>query len=78
MFEYNRSVSNINVTNIHSVYNQRVVNNVTVNHVSYNGGAGGARLMETTMPAIDWAGAASSAAASNSTPINFFDMALIS
>jgi hypothetical protein len=33
---------NVNVANIHNVYNQTVVNNVTVvNHVSYNGGEGG-------------------------------------
>jgi WXXGXW repeat (2 copies) len=42
VFAYNRSVSNINVTNVHNVYNKTVVvNNVTVNRVSYNGGAGG-------------------------------------
>jgi hypothetical protein len=34
-------VSNINITNIHNVYNTTVVNNVTVNHISYNGGNGG-------------------------------------
>jgi hypothetical protein len=39
-FYYNRSVTNINVTEIHNVYNTRVeVNNVT--RVSYNGGTGG-------------------------------------
>lgn len=39
-FYYNRSVTNINVTNIRNVYNE----NVTVrneNHVSFNGGPGG-------------------------------------
>jgi WXXGXW repeat (2 copies) len=42
VFAYNRSVSNINVVNVHNVYNKTViVNNVTVNRVSYNGGAGG-------------------------------------
>jgi hypothetical protein len=41
-FYYNRSVTNVNVTEIHNVYNETVVNrNVTVNHVSYNGGPGG-------------------------------------
>jgi len=39
-FFYNRAVWNINVTNIHNVYEERVTN-VTVNHVSYNGGPGG-------------------------------------
>jgi len=39
-FFYNRSVNNINVTEIHNVYNTTVINN-TVNHVSYNGGNGG-------------------------------------
>src|SRR6202795_714814 len=40
-FNYNRSVNNVDITNIHNVYNKTVINNVTVNHVSYNGGAGG-------------------------------------
>ncbi|MGA9352246.1 MAG: YXWGXW repeat-containing protein [Terriglobales bacterium] len=39
-FFYNRAVLNINVENIHNVYNQTVEHNV-VNHVSYNGGEGG-------------------------------------
>jgi len=34
-------VTNINVVNIHNVYNETVVNRVTENHVSYNGGPGG-------------------------------------
>jgi hypothetical protein len=38
-FFYNRSVTNINVVNIHNVYNETV--NVTVNHVAFNGGPGG-------------------------------------
>jgi hypothetical protein len=42
VFSYNRTVNNINVTNVHNVYNKTViVNNVTVNRVSYNGGTGG-------------------------------------
>jgi hypothetical protein len=42
-FFYNRSVNNVNVTNIHNVYNTTVINNnsTTVNRVSYNGGPGG-------------------------------------
>ncbi len=40
-FYYNRSVTNINTTNITNVYNRTVVNNVNVTHVSFNGGAGG-------------------------------------
>ena len=40
-FFYNRAVSNVNVTEIHNVYNTTVVNNTTVNRVSYNGGNGG-------------------------------------
>jgi hypothetical protein len=42
-FFYNRSVNNVNVTNIHNVYNTTVINNnsTTVNRVSYNGGEGG-------------------------------------
>jgi hypothetical protein len=39
-FFYNRSVSNVNITNIHNVYNTTVINN-NVNRVSYNGGNGG-------------------------------------
>lgn len=39
-FFYNRAVMNVNVTNIHNVYEERVTN-VTVNRVSYNGGEGG-------------------------------------
>jgi len=34
-------VSNVNVTNIHNVYNTTVINNTTNNRVSYNGGKGG-------------------------------------
>ena len=40
-FFYNRAVSNVNVTEIHNVYNTTVVNNTTVNRVSFNGGNGG-------------------------------------
>jgi hypothetical protein len=40
-FFYNRSVNNVNVTNIHNVYNTTVINNRTVNRISYNGGNGG-------------------------------------
>ncbi len=39
-FFYNRSVNNINITEIHNVYNTTVINN-NVNRVSYNGGNGG-------------------------------------
>jgi hypothetical protein len=39
-FYYNRAASNVNVTNIHNVYNTTVINN-TSNRVSYNGGNGG-------------------------------------
>jgi hypothetical protein len=38
-FNYNRSVNNVNVANIHNVYNKTVIN--TSNHVSFNGGRGG-------------------------------------
>ena len=40
-FYYNRTVNNVNITNIHNVYNQTVLNNVNVNHVGYNGGPNG-------------------------------------
>jgi hypothetical protein len=45
-FFYNRTVNNINVTEIHNVYNTRV-ENVTVNRVSYNGGQGGINARAT-------------------------------
>src|SRR6516165_7296045 len=38
-FYYNRSVNNVNVTQIHNVYNTTIVdNNTNVTRVSYNGG----------------------------------------
>jgi hypothetical protein len=41
-FYYNRTVNNINVTEIHNTYNTTIVNNNrTVNRISYNGGNGG-------------------------------------
>jgi hypothetical protein len=39
-FFYNRAVMNVDVTNIHNVYNTRV-DYTTINRVSYNGGNGG-------------------------------------
>ncbi len=45
-FFYNRAVANVNVTEIHNVYNTTVVNN-TVDHVSYNGGNGGINARPT-------------------------------
>jgi hypothetical protein len=39
-FFYNRSVTNIDITNIHNVYNTTIVNNNTT-RISYNGGTGG-------------------------------------
>ena len=42
VYNYNRSVTNVNVTNIHNTYNTTVINNnTTINRVSYNGGTGG-------------------------------------
>ncbi|MBZ5656041.1 MAG: YXWGXW repeat-containing protein [Acidobacteriia bacterium] len=47
-FYYNRSVTNVNVTNVTNVYNKTViVNNTTVNRVSYNGGNGGVMARPT-------------------------------
>jgi hypothetical protein len=40
-FFYNRSVNNVNVTQVHNVYNTTVINNTTTTRVSYNGGNGG-------------------------------------
>ena len=46
-FFYNRAVLNIDVTNIHNVYNTRVEHTETVNRVSYNGGEGGVTARPT-------------------------------
>jgi hypothetical protein len=46
-FYYNRTVNNINVTEVHNVYNTTVVNNVNVTRVSYNGGNGGVNARAT-------------------------------
>ena len=40
-FFYNRSVVNVNVTEVRNVYTKTVVDSTTVSHVSYNGGEGG-------------------------------------
>ncbi len=45
-FFYNRSVTNVNVTNIHNVYNTTVINNNN-NRVSFNGGNGGINARPT-------------------------------
>ncbi len=47
-FYYNRSVNNVNVTEIHNVYNERVIKNSTLTRVSYNGGNGGINERPTT------------------------------
>jgi len=48
-FYYNRTVNNINVTEIHNVYNTRVEErNVNVARVSYNGGNGGVDARPTS------------------------------
>jgi len=47
-FYYNRTVNNVNVTNIHNTYNKTIINNHTrVNNVSYNGGRGGINARAT-------------------------------
>jgi WXXGXW repeat (2 copies) len=47
-FYYNRSVTNVNVTNVTNVYNKTViVNNTNVKNVSYNGGEGGVTARPT-------------------------------
>ncbi|HUD67318.1 MAG TPA: hypothetical protein VMQ17_22230 [Candidatus Sulfotelmatobacter sp.] len=47
-FFYNRSVTNVNITVVHNVYNTTVINNnTTVNRVSYNGGPGGINARPT-------------------------------
>ena len=46
-FMYNRSVTNINTTNITNVYNRTVIVNQTNNRISYNGGRGGLTMRPT-------------------------------
>jgi hypothetical protein len=46
-FYYNRSVTNINTTNITNIYNRTVVNNGNITRVSFNGGAGGVAARPT-------------------------------
>jgi len=47
-FFYNRTVNNINVTEIHNVYNTTIVNNYGNSRVSYNGGQGGIEARATS------------------------------
>jgi hypothetical protein len=47
-FYYNRVVNNVNIVNIHNVYNRTVINNVNVNRVSYNGGLRGIQARPTS------------------------------
>jgi hypothetical protein len=48
-FFYNRTVNNVNITNIHNTYNTTIVHNTTViNRVSYNGGNGGIQARATS------------------------------
>ncbi len=47
-FFYNREVLNVNVTEIHNVYNERVQINNNVTRVSYNGGEGGIQARATS------------------------------
>jgi hypothetical protein len=47
-YYYNRSVTNVNVTNVTNVYNKTVINNNTnVNRASFNGGSGGTTAVAT-------------------------------
>ncbi len=45
VFDYNRSVNNVNTTIVHNVYNYTVINNTT--RVCYNGGPGGLNVRPT-------------------------------
>jgi hypothetical protein len=47
VYNYNRSVTNVNVTVIHNTYNTTVINN-NVSHTSFNGGAGGIQARPTS------------------------------
>jgi WXXGXW repeat (2 copies) len=44
VFNYNRSVMNVNTTVVRNVYDRRVTNFTPVNRISYNGGNGGVNL----------------------------------
>src|ERR1700752_549397 len=46
-FFYNRSVNNVNITEIHNVYNTTIVNDYRGPRVSYNGGNGGVEARPT-------------------------------
>ncbi len=46
VYNYNRAVTNVNVTVIHNTYNTTVVNN-NVSHVSFSGGSGGIKAQPT-------------------------------
>jgi hypothetical protein len=46
-FEYNHSVTNVNIVNVHNVYNEKVVNNYNTTRVSFNGGHGGVQMRPT-------------------------------
>jgi hypothetical protein len=46
-FYYNRSVNNVNIHEIHNVYNTTIVNNTTLTRISYNGGNGGINVRPT-------------------------------
>ena len=56
-FFYNRSVNNVNIRNVHNVYNRTVINDRNVSRVSYNGGRGGigARPASGELAATVWA-----------------------
>jgi len=46
-FYYNRTVNNVNITNVRNVYNQPVANNFNASRVAYNGGPGGVQAQAT-------------------------------
>ncbi|HET7841341.1 MAG TPA: hypothetical protein VFM21_07035 [Terriglobia bacterium] len=50
-FYYNRTVNNVNTTNVTYVYNKTVINNVNETRVSYNGGSGGVTAQPTQQEA---------------------------
>ena len=47
-FFYNRTVNNVNVTEVHNVYNTTIVNNYGNSRISYNGGRGGIEARPTS------------------------------
>jgi hypothetical protein len=49
VFQYNRTVNNINVTNIHNTYKKTIINQGNGSRASHNGGVGGTKARPTPL-----------------------------